>query len=395
MPDRSSGAGRTLPPWVLIAGGLHTSGGMDKANLALAQYLVARGTPLVVVSHRVDSSLLRARSVELHLVRRPLQSFALGEVVLDRAGRAVARRVLARTRQARVVVNGGNCLWPDVNWVHALHHGWPPVDSGAPAWFRVKNAAFKRAARRRERRSLLAAKIVVVNSNRTRNDVVERLGIEPERVKTVYLGSDAGTGPATPAERQAARHWLGLPAGVPVVAFVGALGHDRNKGFDSLWAAWRQLAEGEKDVHLVVAGDGARLWQREAEGILCGSRVRFTGFTSRVPDVLAAADVLVSPVRYESYGLNVHEALCRGTPAVVSRSAGIAERFPASLDDMLLSDPEDVAELTGILRRWLADREGWRGRIRPFAESLRAYTWCDMAERFVTTVEEAGELARK
>ena len=26
---------------------------------------------------------------------------------------------------ARVVVNGGNCAWPDINWVHAVHAAWP------------------------------------------------------------------------------------------------------------------------------------------------------------------------------------------------------------------------------------------------------------------------------
>ena len=43
------------------------------------------------------------------------------------------------------------------------------------------------------------------------------------------------------------------------------------------------------------------------------------------PAVLAACDALVSPTRYEAYGLAVHEALARGLPALVSRSAGIAD----------------------------------------------------------------------
>ena len=37
------------------------------------------------------------------------------------------------------------------------------------------------------------------------------------------------------------------------------------------------------------------------------------------------------PARYEAYGLAVHEALCRGLPALVSASAGVAERYPADL----------------------------------------------------------------
>ncbi len=66
------------------------------------------------------------------------------------------------------------------------------------------------------------------------------------------------------------------------------------------------------------------------------------GFTNRVSDILAAADVLVSPVRYESYGLNVQEAICCGVPAIVSRAAGVAERYPTELSDLLLPDPNDA-----------------------------------------------------
>ena len=38
---------------------------------------------------------------------------------------------------------------------------------------------------------------------------------------------------------------------------------------------------------------------------------------------------MVHPARYEAYGLGVHEAICRGLPAIVSAGAGIAELYPA------------------------------------------------------------------
>ena len=66
------------------------------------------------------------------------------------------------------------------------------------------------------------------------------------------------------------------------------------------------------------------------------------GFTKDISTVLAAADVLVSPTRFEPYGQGVHEAICCGLPVFVSRCAGIAERFPAELGDLLLENPPDA-----------------------------------------------------
>jgi glycosyltransferase involved in cell wall biosynthesis len=120
--------------------------------------------------------------------------------------------------------------------------------------------------------------------------------------------------------------------------------------------------------------------------------VRLLGFTDRVFDVLAAADLLVSPVRYEPYGLNVQEAVCRGVPALVTACAGVTEQYPANLADMVLPDPEDWRDLAARLRRWHADRQGWRDRFRPLGAALRAHTWRAMAEQLVGLAEaRAGD----
>jgi hypothetical protein len=44
-------------PWVIVAGGFHQKGGMDKANLALADYLLEREVPVHLVTHSVEPSL--------------------------------------------------------------------------------------------------------------------------------------------------------------------------------------------------------------------------------------------------------------------------------------------------------------------------------------------------
>lgn len=372
--------------WVLVAGGFHDRGAMDRANAALARHLEARGARVHLVGHEIDAALEGPRLVR-HEVPRPRGAAPLAEALLARRGMKVAAQVTREVPHARVVVNGGNCPWPDVNWVHAVHAAWPVCDEGAPQWLRVKHRALKALDRRHERMALRAARTVIANSGATRRAIVHAGLASPDIVHTVYLGSDASWARATPAERSAARDWLRVPPGEPLVAFVGALGFDVNKGFDVLWDAWRRLSVSiDWRASLVVAGAGGRLpeWQRAAARERSGARVRFLGQTTRVREVLAAADLLVSPVRYEAYGLNVHEALCRGAAVMVSRGAGIAERLAGQLDEALLPAEPSGAALADRLRAWSSDVEGWRERASCAGARLQRRSWDDMAADIVT-----------
>jgi glycosyltransferase involved in cell wall biosynthesis len=145
----------------------------------------------------------------------------------------------------------------------------------------------------------------------------------------------------------------------------------------------------------VVAGDGWRLagWRAEAARSTASNSVRFLGFTSGIHDVLAAGDLLVSPVRYESYGLNVHEALCRGLAVMVTRSAGVVERFDDAMTEALLPDGGTPLQLADRLRSWRADVLGWRARAAATAARLRARSWTDMAAELVSIAQVSSERA--
>jgi glycosyltransferase involved in cell wall biosynthesis len=374
-------------PWVLVSGDFTPLGGMDRANHALASYLAGRGEEVHLVAHRAWPDLLAMPGVTLHRAPRPMGSHLLGQSLLDRAGRRRARRLAPRG--ARVVVNGGNCRWGDVNWVHYVHAAWRPrVGPGGGALRRLKRAAADRRFRRDERAVVGRARVVVANSERTRRDVIEHLGAPPERVHTVYYGADPERfRPPTPAERAGARGALGWGEddARPAVAFVGALG-DARKGFDTLYEAWRRLARGPGwDARLVVVGAGGTLaaWRARAEAEGLGESIRFLGFRDDVPRVLAACDLLVSPARYEAYGLNVQEALCCGLPAIVTASAGVAERYPASLAGLLLPDPDDAADLAARIAAWRDGAGAVASAAADLGAALRARPWDRCAAEIV------------
>jgi glycosyltransferase involved in cell wall biosynthesis len=375
--------GKDLIPWLIVAGDLSLDGGMDRANYALASRLAATGHEVHVVAHHVDATLKGRVAVDV--VPRPMGSHALGMPLLARSGWRHAAEL--SPRRASVVTNGGNCGWPDVNWVHYVHAAYDPSFEGAPL-SRALSGAQRRYVLDRERRALTRARLVICNSARTRADVTERLRVDPARTRVVYYGTDpARFSPITPYERAAARAMLRLEDHAAVALFVGALG-DRRKGFDALFDAWTALSsDGSWSPTLLVAGRGRELpaWTARAARAGLGSRIQFLGFRHDVPSLLAAADLLIHPARYEAYGLSVHEAICRGVPVIVNASAGVAERLPEMWRPLLLDDISPQA-ISRALYEWRTSHDRFAKVAAAMAASWRARSWDDMADELAALV---------
>ncbi len=381
-------------PWLIVAGDFSPRGGMDKANYHLAWHLAERlGRDVTLVAHRVAEPLASHPRVRVVAVRRPGGMHMLGMPLLDRAGRRAAARLVSACPAARVLVNGGNCRWAGVNWVHMVHRADPGGDDAAPPLRRLKNRLVRRLCCRGEARCVGRARLVLANSQRTRRELIDLVGVPPERVRVVYLGNDVRSArPIAPGEREDARRRLGVPETEPVLLFVGALGYDGRKGFDTLLAACARLGGRGAGRPLLLAAGGGRpdFWRRRAESLGLGDSVRFLGLVEDVPGLIAAADLLVSPARFEPYGLAVHEALCRGRAAVVSRAAGVSERYPPELAALLLDDPDSADELAGRIADWFTRRDVLQPEVDRLAADLRRRTWDDVAADIVALVESGA-----
>jgi glycosyltransferase involved in cell wall biosynthesis len=377
--------------YALISGDFVKTGGMDRANYALASFLAARGDEVHLAAHRAADDLTDRPNVTLHRVPKPLNSYLLGGPMIHRAGRRLAAKVSAEG--GRVVVNGGNCLWGDVNWVHHVHAADAArVNGSLPKVLRGRLAYRIHVAE--ERRAVRQARLILTSCEPTRRDILERIGeVRPEIIHTVSYGVDASLfHPADPDQRAAIRARFGWAPDRPKVAFVGALG-DRRKGFDTLFDAWSLLCRDPAwDADLVVVGRGAEVpaWQDRARSAGLADRIEFLGFVRDLPDLYRACDAHCLPSRYEGYSLVTQEALACGLPAFVSRTAGIADRYPESLAEFLIPDPDDAADLADRLRRWRSRIDADRALAAPFGQALRDHTWDHMAEQIAALIDAQG-----
>lgn len=125
--------------------------------------------------------------------------------------------------------------------------------------------------------------------------------------------------------RDEVRRELGLDNGL-VGIMVARM--DGLKGHDTLVRALAALRDSGRMVTLLVAGDGAERPQIEAlaqELRLGPERLRFLGFRTDVPDLLAASDFFLLPSVTEGLPLSLLEAMTHGLPALATPVGGIPE----------------------------------------------------------------------
>lgn len=116
--------------------------------------------------------------------------------------------------------------------------------------------------------------------------------------------------PFRPARREESRKRFGVALDKPVLIFRSAPGNERGKGTDLVRAVMKSL--GEKAFWLSYGegepGGRAENWRHlgplNAEELVA---------------LNSAADLLVAPSRFESFGMSVQECLACGTPALVLR----------------------------------------------------------------------------
>jgi glycosyltransferase involved in cell wall biosynthesis len=147
----------------------------------------------------------------------------------------------------------------------------------------------------------------------------------------------------------------------------------------------------------VVAGAGTeRPWRTLARELGIESRVDFRAFVEDISPLLASADLLLCPTRYEPYGLAIQEGIMAGVPPLVSNGvAGIVDRLPDALEELLIDDFENHVEWARRIRSCLRQLESLRARTASAAALFAQRSWDDFADEFIETVEDRLGLASR
>jgi len=194
-------------------------------------------------------------------------------------------------------------------------------------------------------------------------EVLLRAGVPPCRVEVVYDGVDAT--PILAASPVDVRAELGLSSQEHVVLAAGAL-VDHKAHVHAVHA----MGFLPDDVHLVIAGDGARRAEivSHIEARALQKRVHLLGQRNDVAGLMAGADLFCHPSTEEGLGQVVIEALLAGLPVVATEAGGVPE-VVGDLGRLVgVGRPRDLAD---ALRASLADLDAERRRVVAARRQLR------------------------
>jgi UDP-glucose:(heptosyl)LPS alpha-1,3-glucosyltransferase len=96
------------------------------------------------------------------------------------------------------------------------------------------------------------------------------------------------------------------------------------------------------------------------------ARVSFLGHREDIPDLMAAADLLVHPARHDTTGTVILEAVVNGLPVVTTAACGYARHVAEAGAGVVIAEPFRMKALTAALR--MAEDAALRSRWSAAAE---------------------------
>lgn len=236
---------------------------------------------------------------------------------------------------ARYAMVGGTIAMTHKDEFDVIHaHDWLTYNagiaakrlSGKPLVVHVHATSFDRSSDNNidtrvyeiEKRGMEAADKVITVSDLTRNIVITKYGIDPDKVVTVHNAVDFS-----------GRSEVKVEKGVKdkVVTFLGRITFQ--KGPEYFIEAAAKVLKRCDNVRFVMAGSGDMMNRsiRQVARLGISDRFHFTGFLrgNEVQKMFALSDVYVMPSVSEPFGISPLEAMRSGVPSVISRQSGAAE----------------------------------------------------------------------
>jgi glycosyltransferase involved in cell wall biosynthesis len=373
------------------------NGGLGVACFGLTKELIHNGVEIIFVLPKSqdvkgdatfrfadDERLLSIRHTDVS-IQAYAQSHSTVDVIIgyDKAGKAIikSRTILEEVHrfahQAAIIAKE-----EEFDVIHA--HDWTSylagiaakVASGKKLVLHVHATSFDQAASENvdpsifqvECEGFAAADKIVTVSEYTRNILISKHHVPPEKVEVVYNGCDSHQAPALePTLTQLKAQ------GKKIVLYHGRI--SIQKGVDYFVRAARRVVDVDPSVIFIISGWGDMMTQiiEQVGKLGLSQHVRFAGalWEEDRDRMYQSADLVVMPSVSEPFGLVPLEALQHGTPSIVSKQSGVAE----VLTHVLKVDFWDTDEMANQILSTLRYPTIRHQMVREGQEQLKTLSW--------------------
>lgn len=221
-----------------------------------------------------------------------------------------------------------------------------------------------------ERHGFHHADAIIAVSHMTKNMIVNRYGIAPEKIFVVHNAVTKDSYQQLNGHTRASKE--------KVVLFLGRITFQ--KGPDYFVEAAAKVLAKNSNVRFVMAGSGdmaPKMIERIAE-LRLGRKFHFTGFLkgAEVEQMYRESDLYVMPSVSEPFGISPLEAMRYDVPVIISKTSGVAE----VLESALKVDFWDIEELADKILAVLDHEPLRRELIDRGSMELKKIQWENAAE---------------
>jgi len=186
-----------------------------------------------------------------------------------------------------------------------------------------------RVEREIERKGITQADGVITVSQYTKDTIVDKYGIDPDKVEVVH--NAVGTTSTAECVETLERMKQG---GIGIVLYHGRI--TLQKGVEYFIRAAARVLEYRDDVLFIVSGSGDEERNKIIEEVAARGLTEHFLFVENAwgndrDRLYRSADVLVMPSVSEPFGIVPLEALAQGTPVIVSKQSGVSEVLRGAL----------------------------------------------------------------
>src|SRR5579859_459409 len=327
-----------LVPWFSL-------GGADRFNLSLAQQLTRRGCAVTLCATTAGPHPW------LPAFTRHVTDYFLLPSFLQPEDYPRFLRYLIRARQADIVLISnsmlGYSLLPYLR-AHCPNTVFVDYNHMVTEWLQ---GGFARVGLNCQG----GLDLSIVSCEHVKAWMVER-GADAQRVEVCHINVDVQTWDASRFDRADLRRRWQLPEATPVLIYPARI--EPQKRPRVLVEILRGLQQAHPDFLCLIAGDGLqRPWLVSAlarYGLKKRTRLLGAVDPDRMPELMAAADVLLLPSQDEGISLAIYEAMAMGVVPVVADVGGQRELVTAETGFLVPHGPTEVDEYVQILSRLCA-----------------------------------------